>query len=561
MRQWRRQSRTQMRPRPSRVLWMAALAVLAASSILSACGTDPHQHAADANKAKLDAELQHARVELGIPSAMLQPILTQEQKVASGSGGWNYNYQDAATNYTLLYTQLVGIEQTSADTLRKQTDADIRAFTEALNARRNDGFIEATTYQSRLDQALQDYQKAKLPGDFAKIDATVTAQTSALNTMWPAYQQLLVFQSVVQALSKNGINTSLAETEYQQDLQAFRDASPGDRYIRLGNVISGQTTQLLADQTEALPYIGATLLAAYQARIDLLAQYGEDGSAFQQQHDADAKQLASAKQLSDYLTVGQAINDQINAMSLPLLRGKAHADFAVLKQLVTYAHTQTILDHADGNNYPAAYEYEDGGVGIGDARDRLNAASTADDYQNADNEITMMTTNLRALLDNMNDTTSHSQPHQTDLELMQHYGMMQGKVIMVSLTEQTARFYDNGALVYWSYVTTGDPVTPSPPGIHYIESKETNTVFKSPDPPGSPLWYAPTPINYAMYYADYGYYLHDAWWRNEFGPETNLPHWDPAAFNGGSHGCVNFPENHMAYVYDWAPVGTPVVLY
>lgn len=25
-------------------------------------------------------------------------------------------------------------------------------------------------------------------------------------------------------------------------------------------------------------------------------------------------------------------------------------------------------------------------------------------------------------------------------------------------------------------------------------------------------------------------------------PGTQLPHYDPIAFNGGSHGCINFPE-------------------
>jgi hypothetical protein len=91
--------------------------------------------------------------------------------------------------------------------------------------------------------------------------------------------------------------------------------------------------------------------------------------------------------------------------------------------------------------------------------------------------------------------------------------------------------------------------------------KLTHTVFTSPDPPGSPLWYAPTPINFAIEYALYGYFLHDAWWRAEFGPYTNLPHWDPAAFNGGSHGCVNFPLNEMSTVYNWVDLGTPVILY
>ncbi len=99
--------------------------------------------------------------------------------------------------------------------------------------------------------------------------------------------------------------------------------------------------------------------------------------------------------------------------------------------------------------------------------------------------------------------------------------------------------------------------------MHCVQYKQTNTIFKSPDPPTSPNYYQPTPIHFAMYYSDYGYELHDAWWRNSFGYQTNLPHYDPAAFNGGSHGCVNFNywNGDAAWMYNWSSDGTPVVIY
>jgi len=72
--------------------------------------------------------------------------------------------------------------------------------------------------------------------------------------------------------------------------------------------------------------------------------------------------------------------------------------------------------------------------------------------------------------------------------------------------------------------------------------KEYHIEFKSGDPQGSALWYAPTPINYAILYANYGFFLHDAYWRAKFGPGSNLPHPnDGLAFDAGSHGCINFP--------------------
>jgi lipoprotein-anchoring transpeptidase ErfK/SrfK len=91
--------------------------------------------------------------------------------------------------------------------------------------------------------------------------------------------------------------------------------------------------------------------------------------------------------------------------------------------------------------------------------------------------------------------------------------------------------------------------------------KQTHLVFSSPDPVDSPLYYQPTKVNYGILYANYGFFLHDAYWRRKFGPGSNLPHYDPAAFNGGSHGCINFKENDMARVYDWTPVGSPIIVY
>ena len=77
----------------------------------------------------------------------------------------------------------------------------------------------------------------------------------------------------------------------------------------------------------------------------------------------------------------------------------------------------------------------------------------------------------------------------------------------------------------------------------------------------SPFWYAPTPITYGIAYAPNGFFIHDAWWRSEFGPDTNLPHWDPAAFNGGSHGCINLPTDQMQWVWSWTPDGAPIIVY
>ena len=196
-----------------------------------------------------------------------------------------------------------------------------------------------------------------------------------------------------------------------------------------------------------------------------------------------------------------------------------------------------------------------------DVTNTLNQAQSEGDYQASDDTILILWAEARAYLDNINDKTNWDLPHATDLELMQQFGIMQGRVMVVSLREQVLRLYENGKLVYSTYVTTGRPELPSVPGLHMAMFKGTHLVFSSAEPKTSPFWYAPTPINYGILYANYGFFVHDGWWRTEFGPTTNLPHYDPAAFNGGSHGCVNVPLQNMSFVYSWMPLYAPIVVY
>ena len=137
-----------------------------------------------------------------------------------------------------------------------------------------------------------------------------------------------------------------------------------------------------------------------------------------------------------------------------------------------------------------------------------------------------------------------------------------GQLILVSLSQQWLFAYQDQRLVFRSAVTTGMPQLPTPTGTFHIRWHEQNVTFYSPWPVGSPYYYSPEHINYAMYYADYGYYIHDAPWRQTFGPGTNYPHVEP---NGqtvtGSHGCVNMPTGAMSWLYNWARNGATVVIY
>ena len=136
-----------------------------------------------------------------------------------------------------------------------------------------------------------------------------------------------------------------------------------------------------------------------------------------------------------------------------------------------------------------------------------------------------------------------------------------GQVVIVSLSKQQLWAYQNGRFIMTSLVTTGMPQLPTPTGTFHIMMKESNIWFYSPWPYGSPYYYTPEHIDYAMLFRSGGFYLHNAPWRETFGPGTNVPHTEPDGQTAtGSHGCVNMPTNAAAQLYSWIGVGATVII-
>ena len=135
----------------------------------------------------------------------------------------------------------------------------------------------------------------------------------------------------------------------------------------------------------------------------------------------------------------------------------------------------------------------------------------------------------------------------------------QGKEIVVSLSHQWMWAYQNGTLVYNAAVMTGRPALATPTGTYHVFLKLHPTWFYSPWPQGSPYWYPPTYINYALEWRAGGFFLHDSWWHSVYGPGTNGWHYDPKfGWQWGTHGCVAMPLSAAAWLYNWAPIGTTV---
>jgi len=128
------------------------------------------------------------------------------------------------------------------------------------------------------------------------------------------------------------------------------------------------------------------------------------------------------------------------------------------------------------------------------------------------------------------------------------------KAVVIRLEAQTLTTYVGGKRMLTTPVTTGRPALPTPVGSYRIQARYSPYTFISPWPQGSPYWYPPAPVTWAMPFYDNDF-LHD----------------DPAepegAYGAGSeygpyasHGCVHVPHDVMAFLFNWLPIGTPVIV-
>lgn len=124
-----------------------------------------------------------------------------------------------------------------------------------------------------------------------------------------------------------------------------------------------------------------------------------------------------------------------------------------------------------------------------------------------------------------------------------------GKAIIINLAAQDLTSCQDGAAISNTLVTTGRPELPTPTGITSVLRKNSPWVMRSPWGSHSRFWYPPSRVSYVMWFREGGYGIHDAPWRDAYGPGTE---------RHGSHGCVNVPRTAMEPLYRWADIGTPV---
>jgi lipoprotein-anchoring transpeptidase ErfK/SrfK len=115
-----------------------------------------------------------------------------------------------------------------------------------------------------------------------------------------------------------------------------------------------------------------------------------------------------------------------------------------------------------------------------------------------------------------------------------------GKWIDVDLSSQTLVAYEGDRAAHSCRVSTGLAQTPTPTGRFRIQTKYLARTMSGPG-------YHRSDVPHVMFFYR-GYSLHGTYWHSNFGHPM-------------SHGCVNLPQTDAAWLYDWAGVGTPVVIH
>jgi hypothetical protein len=554
----------------------ALVSALMVMLFLSACGGDPQaQQQANQNKSAFDNEIAHAQ-SIGIPTSMLTPITSQAAQLGATNAPvdlfndqsiTSYN-SNLAERYQMLTLETKGLETQATQQLDYRASQDLQTLATALAVREGQRYIEARTFANQLTDYQAQLARAQFPKDYIQISQEARSSTLALHLMEPANNDLTSLQQVIKQLQNSHLDTTALNLQAQGDLLTFRAATgPGD-FSQLIDQINTQLQETTVYSIQALPYVGSAKIKQFSDEINQLKSYGVSTSTFEPRLAADQQALANARNINDFLKVSAQIDSDTASIQFPLIQGQTNY---LLKQfhheVTSWGNTHQYHDAYDGGVYNLDYEYDMQGIGS-DADAAVQSAQTLDDYRSAIDLLNSDFMHLRAMEADFHDGTLWYHQHATDVSLMQHYGVYgpnSGQVLVLSLIEQTVRFYNNGKLVRAFQVVTGQYLKPSPPGYWSIFVREHPTEFKSTEPPGSAFWYPPTPIQYAMEYHSGGYFFHDSWWRGIYGRGMNFPHWDPSGtttFNGnGSHGCINMDPNDVAWLYTQIPWGTPVIVY
>lgn len=122
------------------------------------------------------------------------------------------------------------------------------------------------------------------------------------------------------------------------------------------------------------------------------------------------------------------------------------------------------------------------------------------------------------------------------------------KSILVDRSDQTLVAYDGEEIFLETDISTGLELTPTPRGDFTIFYKTPSRYMQGPLPYLAVSKYYDLPgVPWNLYFTEQGAVIHGAYWHESFGSQY-------------SSGCVNVDPDLARTLYEWADVGTKVVV-
>lgn len=122
------------------------------------------------------------------------------------------------------------------------------------------------------------------------------------------------------------------------------------------------------------------------------------------------------------------------------------------------------------------------------------------------------------------------------------------KSIVVDRSEQKLYAYEGETLFKELSISTGLQLTPTPRGVFSVFKKMPSRYMQGPLPDLADRQVYDLPgVPWNLYFTQGGAAIHGTYWHNSFGQPY-------------SHGCVNLPPKEAKEIYDWAELGTKVIV-
>ena len=121
------------------------------------------------------------------------------------------------------------------------------------------------------------------------------------------------------------------------------------------------------------------------------------------------------------------------------------------------------------------------------------------------------------------------------------------KRIVIDISQRCLYAYDGETVFMQQSISTGLELTPTPRGTFWVYRKMPDSYMQGPVAGLSDQYYDLPGVPWDLYFTRDGSAIHGAYWHDRFGEL-----W--------SHGCVNLPPEQAKILYEWADLGTPVIV-